>query len=68
MGQAGGTGDENPKPTTPSPPLTVLPNLPNLPNLTAVFEFLYKFFDKVAIFGPACGGVQAIALSLDWSG
>ena len=31
-----------------------------LPNLTAVFEFLYKFFNKFAILGPACGGVQAI--------
>ena len=38
----------------------VLVSLPNLPNLTAVFEFLYKFFTKVAILGPACGGVQAI--------
>ena len=39
---------------------TIWTSLPNLPNLTAVFEFLYKFFNKVAILGPACGGVQAI--------
>ena len=32
----------------------------NLMILAALFEFLYKFFDKVAILGPACGGVQAI--------
>ena len=32
----------------------------NLMILAALFEFLYKFFNKVAILGPACGGVQAI--------
>ena len=41
---------------------TIWTSLPNLPNLTAVFECLYKFFNKVANLGPACweGGVQAI--------
>jgi len=31
--------------------------LNKLIKLAFVYEFLYKFFNKVAILGPACGGV-----------
>ena len=34
--------------------------LNKLIKLAFVYEFLYKFFNKVAILGPACGGPQGI--------
>ena len=34
--------------------------LNKLIKLAFVFEFLYRVFNKVAILGPACGGVQAV--------